>query len=608
MPRGTAILAPTLGLVFNQAPIGVPDGALIGGRNTTIQGGKLSNLNLGWSRFGSWTLGANLRGTFTAEACTLIDQFFDRDGARTLLFGTPSYLFKWVSDSQVSFLNERYEVGTATATNGSATVTGSGTSWLANLKAGDLFHAGAAAQVSPTASWHTIQSVDSDTQLTLTDTFNDATQSGQPYTALVTFTGSLDTPWEAVPFLHEATADEDWWIATNGVDDVVYWEPSADQVVVLGLGFRAFHIAVFENMLLASDIVESGERLPAQLRNSDPGEPSNFTTGLASALTVHGGSDPVLHMEPLGDSLVLYSGSQAGRHIHVADFVGDPFIFVIRTAVEGNGPLSGRLVADFEDHHVFLGPDTAYTFDGVTVQEHGNQLWRQVLRQRAPALEGRAFHHFDEENGALLWVLPLTSDAGDTAELAWSEHYLEETRVRGWTPFLARDFPFTTSGYFERQSQLTWDQISDQWQDLNFRWNDIFFEAAFPFSLVGASDGKVYTYGTAQTQNGTLAVSYVQFGRRPLGDARMRGLLARVYPFATRFPGSALLVKTRMYDSAAGPIQFTDTQSLDLELAEGAYFVSPFRAGRFFELQFETTGTAWELAGYDLDVRPGGRR
>lgn len=67
-----------------------------------------------------------------------------------------------------------YSTGTVTVTNGSATVTGVGTSWLANVDAGMLF------QVS--GRYYVVDDVGSNTSLTLRDAYEEATAAGQAYT------------------------------------------------------------------------------------------------------------------------------------------------------------------------------------------------------------------------------------------------------------------------------------------------------------------------------------------------------------------------------------------------------------------------------------------
>ena len=71
-----------------------------------------------------------------------------------------------------------YTTGTVTATNGWEVVTGSGTSWTANLDAGMIVSI-----ANDTTRFYVIASVDSDTQFTLTEPFLGTTGPGQSYTA-----------------------------------------------------------------------------------------------------------------------------------------------------------------------------------------------------------------------------------------------------------------------------------------------------------------------------------------------------------------------------------------------------------------------------------------
>jgi hypothetical protein len=76
----------------------------------------------------------------------------------------------------------QYSTGTATVTNGSATVTGTNTLWLANVTAGDSF------TVAGDGVMYDVASVDSDTQVTLSVAYAGATASGVVYAIGTGFT------------------------------------------------------------------------------------------------------------------------------------------------------------------------------------------------------------------------------------------------------------------------------------------------------------------------------------------------------------------------------------------------------------------------------------
>jgi len=484
--------------------------------------------------------------------------------------------------------------------------------WQTNdIAAGDFINFTSATQRSLSATWYEIESVDSESQLTLTSAVPTPI-AGTVYTIRRAFTGNLYDIWDSEVFVNpdDGTGD-DLWFATNGVDYVVSWDGSATQVTIQSaLDFTCKRLSVYKNMMIYANITQAGEVLPSSIINSDVGQPLDVSLGLASQFRIHDGVDHIHEIEDLGDNLIIYSE----RHVTVAQFVGDPLVFVFRDAASGIGTLATRVVADFGDYHEFLGWDSQYLFDGVSVTEVGKQVWREVLRTRDATRQQMCFNHFNEEQGELMWGVALSSDTGAGSDLespvetAYVEHYLEEVGDRTPSPFSKRDFPFTCEGYSATTSLTTWDELLDAWEDTFLRWNDSFLSAAFPLSLMGTFGGTIMVINTVQTGAGAALPSYVRTARRALGDGRMRGLLARVYPFASQISPGTLDITVRLSDHASGPITDSETFEFDTALSEGAHFISPFRAARYFELQLGTDGSAWEITGYDIDTRPGGRR
>lgn len=607
MPRkaSTAVLLPNLGLYYDRPALAIPTRGLLDGNNFRIRDGTLTNRLLGWTRFGSFTLDGPV---------TLISNFLQSDGTDDLIFGTPTslYLYDPLTET-VSFLNSRYVTGTAAASGTS--VTGTGTSWSANAAAGDYIHFGAANYNDPTGTWYLIDAVPGNTSITL-HTSAGIVADG-PYTIRHSFTGDIHDHWDTAIFINASPDNADLWFATNGVDDVVKWNPANTQVTDLSsLGFTARHLAVFSNMMIYGNLNQGGTDKPSTIINSDIGAPADVTGGLSEEFVVHGGPEGIIDMVPLGDNLAIYSEKS---HITLAQFVGDPLVFAFRQSSATTGPVGPRVVANFEDFHEFLAPDGQYKYDGATLQAMGKQVWPVNLRSRDPSRSTLGFNHFDEENGELIWVVPYVTDPGaDTSSdvapaTAFTEHYTEEVGPQDPTPISKRDFPFTAAGYYTQQGGgETWATVSETWEDAVFRWNEQLFFSDFPLSLVGDIDGKIYTLNTSQTMDGTAFDGYVHFGRRVLGDARMRGLLSRVYPFAVSPNSGTFDLDVILYlsDHAAGPATATDAFPFDISLPFGGHFVSTFRRARFFEPRFSATGVTdiWALEGYDIDIRIGGSR
>ncbi len=92
-----------------------------------------------------------------------------------------------------------YTTGTVSVTNSSATVTGSGTSWLTNVSVGDIF------KVASEWNLYTIAVVVSDTEITLSTEYAGETASGLSYQIVRDFTPTLEL-MELYP------GDRDWTI------------------------------------------------------------------------------------------------------------------------------------------------------------------------------------------------------------------------------------------------------------------------------------------------------------------------------------------------------------------------------------------------------------
>lgn len=604
MPKPTAVLSPNLGLYFDRPPLTVPLRGLQDGQNFRIRDGSLNNLNLGWARFSDFTLDGPVR---------LIHNFLGRVTGRKLVMATNTDIYEYdtVGDDAL-YLTPRYSTGTADVSSADPAVVDFSAPYGANIRVGDKISFGTADERDITATWYEVASLDDADSVTLTTAVAGAPLAGTDFTVRNIFTMDDDDWWDQTEFIGTGT-DDDYLIMTNGVDFPVSWNGTDDEVTVQdGMNFKCRAVATYNNMVIYGNLQYAGGTLSNQIINSDPTAgpfaAGDDGTGLSDQFRVHEGADGIIALRILGDDLIAYSE----RHVTHISFLGEDVVFAFRQSIVGKGPIGHNAVADFNDVHQFLGPDSLYLYDGVSSREEDIHVWREVLREQDPVRKFMARCHFVEELGELIWSIALVTDAGngDAAsppQEAFTAHYLEPVGDRTPTPYSHRDFPFTALGYFERQSTLTWADLVDTWADYNFRWNDQFFSAAFPQSLGGTADGEVYVLNESQTADGTPLESFVVFGRRPIGDGRMRGLVRRIYPFCD-LRSNPMDVTLRLMDHANGPPTITQTDSFDQSLPEGGHFVSPFRRGRFAEVQFGSDTEGWALSGYDWDLTPGGLR
>lgn len=598
------VLRPNLGLYLDRPALAVPERAMTSCRNVRCKNGMLLNENMGWSRF----LAATLNGPVT-----LIDTLIRRSGSQFLIFGTPSDLYAYDAGAQtVSFITPRYETGTLTVTSGSATVSGAGTLWLANVKGGDQIHVGATGQTNPAAAWVTVQSVTNDTTLTLTAPWSGSTLAGQSYTARRRFTAGRLNPWQAAVFWN-APGNVDLWIATNGIDVPVRWDGAATQVTMLtGLGFTCRTLYPYKQMMLYGDITVAGQRKPGSIRNSAIGDPENCATLEAGEFVVPDGPHTIKRIRRIGDFAVVYCG--IGGDVVLLQFVGPPTNFALRTAVPGKGIVSSRAAVEFPDHHQFLSQDGVYYFDGFAAKPLGSHVFREAMRSSDPSRRDQALAFKDEENGELLFVVPQTTDPSPSTggpSTAFVEHYLEDVG-QAPVPITVRDLTATAVGSYQREQTLRFSDLPLPFSSYEFRFDDRFFQAEFPFLLFGDANGNVFTLGAQGLQDAVAGTSFARFSRFAVGgpDGR-KGIIRRIEPFASRRAGASYALYLFVYgcDQAAGEsAAIGGPYAYDLSHGSDR-FVSPRVSARFAEMMVVSgTHQPWALSGYGAQVAPAGLR
>ncbi len=197
-------------------------------------------------------------------------------GTNFVIYGTNSDLCYYdFTNLRHVFLNRTYTTGTVTILVGTPTiVTGSGTTWATNTKAGDYIKTGAGS-IHSGSTWYKIQSVDSDTQLTLTSSAV-AVGGGTAYVIRKTFTGTSTNIWSMKQFVDLNLSDV--VLFTNGVDAPVYWTGSNQVVLVPNLPstMLAKYVDVAFNRVIWLWTIEGGNNQPQRIRYSEPGDLTTY--------------------------------------------------------------------------------------------------------------------------------------------------------------------------------------------------------------------------------------------------------------------------------------------------------------------------------------------
>lgn len=606
------VVAPNQGLYLGRSALEVPDRGLADCLNVRIRNRKITNRNVGHERLFNVSLG---------NQALLVALFRASNGVNTTVFGTKTDLFRYdEGNNRPVYITPIYNTGTISVVNGSPTVTGSGTSWSANVKAGDQIALGSASLV--TAAWYTVDTVDSDTQITLTENYTTTPDlSGQTYTIRKLFTASDADFWDWDVFPDAPNGPEsgltagDHFYATNG-QELVVWDGSAAQVVVLshsdgtGLGFSCRTLCYYKNMMLYGHITEGSAIRPSSMKNSAIADPENVTTLEANETIIAESVDFVRALRRLGDYVIGYCENS----VNVVQFVDNPVYFAIRTAAPRIGVFGARAIVNFGDYHEFLAKDQAYRFDGVRLIPYANHIFDDVLQRVDRDRSEKALAAISEEDREAYWILPLSADgAGSTKspETGWVEHYAEQVGSAP-TPFTKRYLPATAIGNFLSSPNNRFSDFSGvTFDQLNQIFVSSYFSAAFPVLLMGDEDGYIYKLNTVTGfSDDEEAECFITSPTRPLVDGRSRGVVRRVEPYVDlALGGQELAVRARTQERVEGEVTEAEKQySLD---QSGQRFCSFRNPGRYVSVEFGSllsTANTWTLEGYRVEGEAIGER
>lgn len=643
---------PDMGLYLDRNEFEGDPRSLTSCNNLRIKDKELSGRNMGWEPFPE-AIGEGNQYNLDNEQVLWIDTFRLRSGTLLTMFANQNDLFlhdalgptlKYLTPLFAGLLGNVIGGNVGEVDNFHIVATSSpgflGTrltipiaaGYGLNVKPGDFIHFGSNTQNLPSAIWHEIATVGPLGSELTTVTDPGVIPLSTALTIRQVFTGTNFDLWDGETFQDAQTTvildgtggnrDEDTFYITNGIT-MVLWNGNTLSASWFFPGFITRRFQYHRQIMMAYFINEAGQQKPGAIKTSRLNFPEDFATEEATEFVSANSTSDILRIEPLGDSVVGYYG----QDIEIFTFVGPPLFWLIRSAVPGIGILAPGALADFGDFHEILSHDRAYRFDGVTVTEVMGQVMREVLRTQAPNRERRSYVHIDDEQGEAIWSVPLSTDGGDTDAppvSAFTQHYLEQPAQNVPPPMMQRDFPFTATGYYIRDTgAIRFSDFagrdSDGFNLVDFAWNDRALQAAFPFSIAGDGDGNLWILSTTSTKgipNSPFTEAIVQTATFPyfaLIDGNTNGHVQFIEPYADA-KGNAynleiLFQTVDRYDDNQPPIDSIASYDLDHSSDRRV----PLRvAGRYGRTTFQNDstilGSFFVCGGYRVSIAPMGDR
>lgn len=277
------------------------------------------------------------------------------DNTKYYLFCTPKDIYALdYGASRYDILTPTYTTGTIEIQVGTPTILrGSGTTWTTNAKAGDYVKIGAGS-VHTDSTWYEVESVDSDTLITLT-TAGPTTASSTAYVLRQIFTGGNTDYWDWEQFLDTNLGEI--VIMTNGIDTPVYWTGANQVVALTGLatGFTtAKYVDVYKDRVIFLNTVEGGSNQPQRSRWGD----------VANAVSYQDIDYKDFVDEP---TFITGTARYSGYHVvfkaknaYVGRWVGGTAVFDYNLASECAGCRSRFSIIEHKDFLAYYGEDKKF--------------------------------------------------------------------------------------------------------------------------------------------------------------------------------------------------------------------------------------------------------
>jgi hypothetical protein len=375
------------------------------------------------------------------------------------------------TDDTFKYINPTYTTGTITDITGT-TVTGSGTTWTTNVKAGDYFimNNDHTADVEPDANWIEVASVTDDTHLELNSAY---TINGTAYKIRQVFGGppaGIDTwSWCVV---------NDKLIFCNGNDNVHVFDPGDTYASVLDStnAKKWYHCIEYANRCVLANEKDVDAISVQWSKENDPTDWTDSTAGSASLQLV--GSE-ITGLGKLGSYLVVFTpkslvfGYRTGVSTSPIAFQDE------KVGVGANAP---RSIVHANGTIYFMGEDNFYVLEGTNAVPIGHALRDEI---------------FDNESTDDLALYHGAHNARDN-EIWWYKYHSQTAFVYDYIHGVWSVYLFTGDSMYIHSAGSGMKELNDK--DPTF------------FLGLASSDSqtttKVVEYAPAYTGDNSTAINY----------------------------------------------------------------------------------------------------
>lgn len=485
---------PTKGMMKDVEPELIPREYWKVCSNALVEAGVTFKLP-GVTQLGTLNLGAAVR---------LITQAERQNKVMVPVFGTAVNLWRYDHAGDVETQITSYAEGTIKLNNGSDQLIAAGTDFLSHIKGSDhtpdqlVIVDG----VDVSGTEYLIDSVDSDTQLTLNQNWAGVNVADVAYTIRQRF--HEDGMWDSCMF-QGSEATKKLYLA-NGHDPLMRWDPDGgDDFLEICPGSPPIcrYVQPFGYYLILGWLVVAGDTYPASIAWPDAGDPTNWTTGDAQARTLSDDLGWIVDLIPLRGRFVIH-------HEHgqsYLEWLGDPYVFFSGTASYDRGGVGRRTVIAMDNYHLVVGKADIFEFDGAGPIGIGDIYFQKWLaaQYEPDYLDAICILKIPELNRLYIFY-PNADVTGMFANKALVYDYHQRTHAECDAPDV------TAVGHYDAFTQNFIDDVGDFFDDVDDLFDAADSIAFHPINLIGTNSGKVYQLSGLNDLNGDAITCVLETG------------------------------------------------------------------------------------------------
>ncbi len=258
-------------------------------------------------------------------------------------------------------------------------------------------------------------------------------------------------------------------------------------------------VIVFKERVIIFSTNENGTDFFQRARWSTIKDPFSWpTANFKDAPT----SDLIKSVDFLGDELYVWFESSVWRFVWTGDSA-NPFEWERVSGTQGS--VAQMSLATQDDRQFAIGATRIQLSNGRDVVAADSLIPDFTLTWNQDSLPYSNSLLLDEEKHILMSYASDGAGSGDSDQPDDGNVYPDRAVVLNYEDenFATYNLPIHTLGVSNVESDLTWDDITDAWADIDFSWSAGQAKSGFPVTLMGNHLGKIFQLNSTGSDDGS---------------------------------------------------------------------------------------------------------